>query len=176
MNDEGGPSISFTLTEEDVIRFLRYHSLTENRCWIWLTYGAAILLTGWASGKDGGLWLGLGFAAFTALLMPLLWRWSLRQNARFWMRANPSLTRTSLFEISPKGVRETGSWGEATMEWSAYHRVAATPDAILLYRSRHLAEVIPRRAFPTPDAAEAFLEAARRWHVASLESERGPGR
>jgi hypothetical protein len=61
-------------------------------------------------------------------------------------------------------------WGEALTNWQAAVRIVDMPDYILFYRNQNMADVIPIRAFATPEAAETFLRTAREWHAAATGS------
>lgn len=61
-----------------------------------------------------------------------------------------------------------GSVAEGTLRWAAFGRVVGTPDYLYLYVGKSAATIVPRRAFGSPAAAAAFLEAAAEWHAPAL--------
>jgi YcxB-like protein len=161
------PTVTFSLTEEDLFCFLMFHSLHEQRRLTWGGYFAAIAFTFVMVAKEGQIGMAVGFAVALAIILIPTYRWSLRRAARRMMRESEQLVGENTRVLSPEGVLETGAWGEATLNWNAFDRIVETPDYIYLYRSPRMAEIIPRRAFRTPEAAEAFLQAAKAWHAAA---------
>ena len=108
--------------------------------------------------------------AVAALLQGLYFylRAKLRRQAR---RKRPRPVITAVLTPAGTVVRdEEGS--ETRMGWAAVPRIEATAAHIFLFQVIEkgrvtAAHVIPRRAFASPAAAEAFLDAARRWHAAA---------
>src|SRR5207247_1103750 len=95
-------------------------------------------------------------------------------NAKQWCRRNIGVTGEQSVAISPAEVLWTWETGRSTQEWSAFQRIADSRDYILFYRGPSFAQLIPRRAFATPDAADVFLQCATEWHAAVRASP--PGR
>jgi hypothetical protein len=166
------PTVTFSLTEEDIFRFLMFHSLHEQRRLTWSGYLAAIACTFLLVAKEGQIGMAVGFAVALAIILIPTYRWSLRRAARRMMRESQQLVGENTCVLSPEGVLETGAWGEATLNWNAFDRIIETPDYIYMYRTPRMAEIIPRRAFRTPEAAEAFLQSTKGWHAAASKLSR----
>ena len=63
--------------------------------------------------------------------------------------------------LSDYGVTESTSVNETRTAWAGVDRVEQNPDYIFIYTSPAAAHVIPRRAFGSPQEAEAFYQLAR---------------
>ena len=66
--------------------------------------------------------------------------------------------------LGEDGLTESTAVGESRTSWSGVDRVEQSADYIYIYTSPAAAHVIPKRAFPTPEQADAFyrLSQARR--------------
>jgi hypothetical protein len=122
-----------------------------------------ILLTTDAPSAPPGVGILSGAVAVAGFL--LLLRWAL------WVQVKRSdlvvgLMDECTVEISPEGVWYSSAKIKGRLEWTAFVRIASSPDAILLYQGGRQALVVPFRAFPTRTAAERFLQAAKEWHEA----------
>lgn len=168
MTSESSPRVTVSLTAEDLFRFEWYHIRhTGLRFAIWIWY-LGFIVVGFSSamaGSDDSLPTGIAFALLAAVIAPLVGRWLLRMKTAHDFRKMPAPLREATFEISPTGFRQSGSFGEGTFKWSALRKVVGTPDHILFYLTGRLASVIPRRDFASAAEADAFLEAARKWHA-----------
>jgi hypothetical protein len=82
LSPEVSPTVTFSVTEEDIFRFLMYHSLHEQRRLTWSGYLAAIAVTFWSVAKEGQLGMAVGFALALAIILIPVYRWSLRKSAR----------------------------------------------------------------------------------------------
>jgi hypothetical protein len=124
------PTVTFSLTEEDLFRLLMFHSLHQQRRLTWSGYLAAIAFTFVMVAKEGQLGMAVGFAVALAIILIPTYRWSLRRAARRMMRDSQQLVGENTRVLSPEGVLETGAWGEATLNWNAFDRIvdaSATP-------------------------------------------------
>ena len=66
--------------------------------------------------------------------------------------------------LGEDGLTESTAVGESRTSWSGVDRVEQSADYIYIYTSPAAAHVVPKRAFPNPEQAEAFyrLSQARR--------------
>jgi YcxB-like protein len=169
MTQESDPKVTFSVTPEELFCFEWGHFLREHPYLLggyYLLVIAVAFYTAFALWK-GSLLAGLAFAVFAAVFAPVFFRWLLRKKTQRTFRSIPVQTRQSTIELSPSGIRQRGEYGEGSFHWAALHRVVGTREQIALYLNRRIAIAIPRRAFPTPASADAFLEAARTWHAAA---------
>lgn len=68
--------------------------------------------------------------------------------------------------LEADGIRESNPTGETTRSWSSVEKAAITPHHLFIYTSGIEAFVVPRRAFASDDAFEAFVQqVAERSHV-----------
>ncbi len=63
--------------------------------------------------------------------------------------------------LTPDAVHERTAVNESKAAWRGIFRIDATPSHIFIFIQPNAAHVIPRRAFPAPEDAEAFLSTAR---------------
>jgi hypothetical protein len=76
-------------------------------------------------------------------------------------------------EITPAGFFSSkADVGESRRVWSSIDRIEQTPQLVLVYVNHFTAMAIPKRAFASPAAVEAFVQAARDWHRAAVESKK----
>lgn len=66
--------------------------------------------------------------------------------------------------LSPETLFERTTVNNSKTKWSGIFRVDATPKHIFIFTQPNAAHVIPRRAFPTAEAAEQFFSTARAYH------------
>jgi hypothetical protein len=66
-------------------------------------------------------------------------------------------------EISPEGVTEVRPFGQSSTAWQGIERVTRHDDYAYLYINALAAIIVPRRAFPNPQAFEEFVEASRNY-------------
>jgi hypothetical protein len=74
-----------------------------------------------------------------------------------------------ILEISPEGLLISSQRSESRSQWSVVTHIRATRHHICLWMGE-APYVIPRRAFSSPEEAEAFLQAATAWHRAATTS------
>ena len=106
----------------------------------------------------------IGFSVFYYLILPKL----LGRQAR----SNPAFRGPHTLEITPAAIGgETRGVGQTRVFWSTVVGVGSTAGYLMIFWQSGGTTVIPRRAFPTGEAADEFLSAARRWHAAATASE-----
>jgi hypothetical protein len=69
--------------------------------------------------------------------------------------------------LTPEGLHEQTAVNESKTAWRGIHRIDATKDHLFIFLQPAMAHVIPRRAFPTPADADAFLAKARDYFAAA---------
>jgi hypothetical protein len=182
----GAIAVTFRNTDEDIAAFLA-HQLARQQGRLGMTVGAlmpsflawvAVNALFYASGRYNlvvGILMGGGGVVVLAL-GPWLVRRLVGRMAR--KEAGKKAARSEMtVEISPEGVvtRIPGQPGAAARSsWPTVTAIEETGDHIFLKESKSggdlvTARVIPRRAFATPEAAEVFVRAARRWKAAARE-------
>lgn len=176
----GTLSVSVHVSDADVAEFLASHHARRSRLGPMARIALPLVIV--IAVIDLALWNAGRFTVFTAIsnvvwlaialvLFPWLWRRALRKMAS---RGGPRGEHT--LEIGPGGLATFAQGRPAVRRsWSTVPRIAATPNQILFYVSDPDAEVVsveivPRREFATPEAADAFLDAARRWRDRAVEA------
>ena len=72
--------------------------------------------------------------------------------------------------LTPETLHERTAVNDSKAAWRSLFRIDATPDHIFIFTQPNSAYVIPRRAFPTPSDADAFLTSARDYYAAAPRS------
>lgn len=170
-------AVSVNVSDDDVADFLAYHHGRRSRLGpvvrMSLPMLAVVLivdLTLWRTGRFtiltvvlSAFWLAIAIALF-----PWLWRRQLRQLAR---RGGPRHEHS--IEIGPGGLVGLAQGKPAVRRsWSVVSQIATTDKHLFFYVSDPDAEIVsveivPRREFATPEAADAFLAAACHWKQAA---------
>ena len=75
----------------------------------------------------------------------------------------PMRRRTNSIRVDTGGFHKTANDELNTLEWSHVHEVVATKSSILIFTNRNCAVMVPKSAFATPDAADAFAQSAIRY-------------
>jgi hypothetical protein len=176
---EDHKKVTFKVTERDVLRFVRFHLLHApgSRLWTWGLYLAWILWPAYTAvtvdyelPPDHPLFrtmpliaasITIPLCALTGVLFFWFMTWV---NAKQWSRQTIGVIGEGTVEISPEAVSRTWETGESLQKWSAFQQIVGTPEFILFYQGQNFAQIIPRRAFASPEAAEAFLQSAQQWH------------
>jgi hypothetical protein len=63
--------------------------------------------------------------------------------------------------LTTNGLREESETGESSTLWRGISKISSNDQYIFFYLNPNLAHVVPRRAFPSDEDAERFLETAR---------------
>ncbi len=72
------------------------------------------------------------------------------------------------FALTPETLRTHTAASDANISWKGIYRIDATASHLFFFVQPELAYIIPRGAFPTPEAAEEFLATARAYHGAAV--------
>lgn len=158
--------VRYTNTFRDLIGFNLYHLPRTGVMQI--VFIAAIVLHAWSFGPSvrklddslpmkvsvflTSLLLVLGALVVIQFLLVLL---------TYLPSKNKGLLTEHVVRISDDGIVEETAFGTTTSTWSAVPKVGQTRRRIFLYTQQHAAHIIPKRAFPTPDAATQFVEFAQ---------------
>lgn len=163
--------VKFTVTEDDVFRLQIYHLLYSREillallvCALLLFGGTAYLLMALGERIVAGMVAGLLSVLFYAALNV----WGAFRRVDRWKQLVGVDAREQGVEISPDGVVWSVGSEQASqnLKWSDIHRVTGMPKYICFFLGKRSLNLIPRRAFASPEASESFLLAAREWHAA----------
>jgi hypothetical protein len=177
MSSESRQRVEITVTEKDVFRFLIYDAL-HSRIIMAIVVALSLLLFDDAINFARAHFpmIPVALAALYSVLAPAIFlslcRWWLWLKAKRAGQAIIGAIGERTLEISPEGVSTSSARGKAQLKWTAFARIVGTPDAIYFYLGKRIASVIPRRAFPSPMAADTFLQAARAWRAAATQDQK----
>jgi len=101
--------------------------------------------------KTFGMLLTSVFAALLILqiLLPFV------IHRRFYSR-NPSLFGMRTVTFDDDGVKSDSQIAHIEIKWSSFVKFKETKNLFLLYQTRDVVGITPKRAFPSPDAVEQF--------------------
>jgi hypothetical protein len=165
-------TVTYTVTEQDLYEHYRHANTSDpkRKTRIWFAYVILLLGTFWAFSATLPLPQLVLLELVVAMLAVPLYYGLLRLRIRERIRDVPAVIGDEMIAIFPEGLRTVSELGEVKFKWSEITRVEAIPGQILIGTDRHNTLLIPRRAFPSTEAAEAFLEAAQSWHTTAHQS------
>jgi hypothetical protein len=106
METENRLRLTFTVTEDDVIRYTLFHGNYVRNVSSWLGsvfFLSVVIIPNWLNNATA-LFM-MAPAAFSFTLVPVLWyRSSLIQAAKRWCRETVGVTGESTLEVSPEGL------------------------------------------------------------------------
>ena len=72
----------------------------------------------------------------------------------------PMRRRINSVRIDPAGVLKTSNGEPNALGWNQVHEVVATKSSVLIFTNRNCAVMIPKSAFASREAADAFAQSA----------------
>ncbi len=164
---EAAMEVRFYLTGEDVWNFTKY-SLFRARTFLplGLIFGILILLGLLFGPNDPTSAVFSVFPFLIALLIVvLLLAILLRRSAHGKTAQYLALQGEQTITLRPDGFHLRNNFMDALIFWRAVKSITADQHNLyfLVQSNRIVAHVIPRRAFASPQAAEAFLSQAQSW-------------
>lgn len=92
--------------------------------------------------------------------LSLLYSWAVMRVK--WKKNSDILLHPILTRISPEGFYQKSILSEGQVHWQLIEKLQATREFFLFWlRKSNYAYFVPRRVWPSPEAAEAFLNQAR---------------
>jgi hypothetical protein len=82
--------------------------------------------------------------------------------------AGKQISGTHTVELTPQGVYDSAEQYYTSWRWSAFRQITSTRRHIIMFIGTQTAAFVPRSAFPTPEASEAFLQLAKQFHEAAV--------
>jgi hypothetical protein len=152
-------TVSFTITVDDVVGFLKLQQQTLNR--VGLALGLAALLVGagyaaFAADLFSALWFGgIGIVILIAAGTDVFDRWRVQRGAR------SLIGSTASFTLDDEGIASETITGSGRVPWSSVTRLLQSDRTLLIKRDRVPVAWIPTRAFASPDelnATVAFIQ------------------
>lgn len=66
--------------------------------------------------------------------------------------------------LAPDQITVTTEAGTSTYKWTAINKIETTAEWVFIYNTAISAFTIPRRAFPSDDACQTFIETVKAYH------------
>jgi hypothetical protein len=85
-----------------------------------------------------------------------------RINRQRW-KQQPGLARPRVFEFNAETVMTSDGISTGIYRWEAFYRCVETIDLFMLYPSGITFIMVPKRAFPSPEALENFRQLIQEW-------------
>ena len=176
MPDSTSLQIDYHLTRKDLVTFWRDRWADPKvRRTIWTIYAIVIC---WMVGSAIWNWRGSG-QPVSELLANLAVSCGIVLTAcaltRWWLPPWASLAQSLRRDVvthhqvtaTPTQVSVRTSSGEKHRTWAEIVGIIRSTNSFLLVGTNGFACIIPQRAFPSPEAAEAFYQSAYNWHAGS---------
>jgi len=110
--------------------------------------------------------------ALIVLVQAVIWNaflfWARRRAVIAQTAARPGAIGLHTLALILDGVREQTSVIEALVRWTKVTEIAESAQLIVLFFSPRYGFIVPKRAFPTAEGAQAFLETARAYQQSAL--------
>lgn len=167
-----GPSlsVSYQLTEDEVVTALRWEAVHNRRVQVMLGCAALILLCGVVAlagdSSDGAGWFLIAAGGYIAVLMGYM---VVRGPHRSWRRSIGLRGPQSLM-FSEAGVEVRTTVAESKAKWDLYSGTYETPDAYLVRLvNRRVYYIFPKRIFRSSDEEMTFRDLLTRHTDAHLK-------
>ena len=147
----------FALTKDDYRRGVRAFYARQPMTWILFMLCLVIALVNWGVFEVSPVVQAISFAlpiliyvGFLFVFMP----WWVGRHAQ----RNERMSVETTWRVTEERVAVSNTFAEGTMDWGTFRRVVETPDAYLLVYTinKNMFQIIPKRAFASPDQAAAF--------------------
>jgi hypothetical protein len=171
--------VEYTLTLEDAIAFLQYHSRHARQGkgqprhlgWLWLVLLGLVsflIVTVTLAGEAPALTLRAWGPVLLFVVYAFFYRFGNklleRQRVRG-LRRNPRFFDKRTLALSPEALTASDQSAANTVRWHAVERIIEQPDHAFFYISQVEAFILPKRAFADERQFEEFVDTARRYHA-----------
>lgn len=158
-------TVTTTMTERDLRSAIVYTMHRRSRFMLRII---AVLLVLLVLVTALGLGIGSDFSGvegFLAELWPLylviillavLVPFTIWQTARRQMRSSSELSQPHVFRFDDEGFEIESAHSSGRCAWPALHEVRERPETLMLYRSKDLFHLLPKRSFDSPAQLEAL--------------------
>jgi hypothetical protein len=147
----------FALTKDDYRRGVRAFYARSSTTWILFALCLALSLMNWAVFDAAPLVQAVSFVLpilfYLGFLFGFMPWWLARQ-----VQHNERMRLETTWRVTDDRVAVSTAFAEGTMDWGTFRRVVDTPNAYLLVYTvnKNMFQIIPKRAFASPDQAAAF--------------------
>lgn len=171
--------VTYHVEVADMQAFQRHHrrispQVRRVRIFLWLFFSAVSLHSAIRNQTSLGLRV-VHFVVMLATLAAMIAAINFVANWIAQFRAFHNTERNGVLgehtiTLTPEALHERTAVNDSKASWSGIFRTDATPTHIFIFTQPNAAYVIPRRAFPTPKAAEQFFSTARAYHEAVVST------
>ena len=116
----------------------------------------------------GIVWVTLGGAAVYILCFAPV-KWSRKRIFLSTVEARPGALGLHTLALGVEGFHEENAAVETRVRWPKVSEIADNKQLIVLFLGPQFGYLIPKRAFPSEEQAQAFLETARAYHQSALK-------
>lgn len=110
----------------------------------------------------GGYWVWtLIFTVALFGLWAVFLLWSQQRGLKVQLEARIGSIGLHTMQLAPDGFREQNAVMECFVKWSKVTEIAESPQVLVFFLGPRFAFIVPKRAFPSPEQAQAFLQTAR---------------
>ncbi len=148
--------LEIELTVADVKAWAKYWRKTLGPMRHFLTPGWAALGVVIAAADDG--WIRAGILVFIGCFYVWI-AWSVRVNRRTYSQI--AIEGTGLLHVDEEALTLSNPKSSTRRLWGWHDEVVETDDHVFLVAGGCAARIIPKRSFPSPQAASAFVAVAR---------------
>lgn len=166
MNDDASIVFRYTPTADDYRKGIASYYFRQTSFLILIGIAGLMFLIGVF------LWIGAGFeqapyAPLLVFLLPILLFFSVLLQpwlASRQVNKNERMRTETTWTVSDDGLLVTTGYGQSKIDWETFGKVVETGDYFLLLYSwnRRLFQIIPKRAFASPDEMADFREYLKR--------------
>lgn len=107
------------------------------------------------------------------LILAAVWNlyllWVRRRTVNAQTDARPGSIGLHTLALGKDGIREQSSVMETFVRWSKVTEIAENTHSLILFFGPRIGYLVPKRAFPTAEGMQAFLETARTYHKSALD-------
>ncbi|MBI3725473.1 YcxB family protein [bacterium] len=166
--------VSYSLKEEDVDAYRRYYAIRRPAILFDIGFKtltvvlaiSSIYTLAWPPTLLADIFpLALALMPVVAVFPLMIW-------SRFGRAFRAAWRSTGQYgeqrmRISPDGIFVSGPTGETLKYWKAVHRIVESGGHAFIFTGHLQAFILPRRAFASSEAREAFLARARAWQASA---------
>ncbi len=117
----------------------------------------------------GSMWWNVWIGAAVFGFWLALTTWSRKRAYWKLTEATPGSIGLHTLALGPDGIHEQNTVKETIVKWPKVTEIAESPQLVVFFLSPRYGFLIPKRAFPTADGMQAFLETARAYHKSALD-------
>lgn len=174
-------SVDYQLTQQDLVRALRYPTWGDPKArkqllqWWLIGIGVALVLTAGLQALLGARSLPFVVVPFVlAVEWPLL-LWSHPKSLAKIYAKQPAALEPARLTVRPEALLISTRKAETRMEWHAIRDIAVTGEYTLFILGRYQVVAVPWRCFESPSAAQRLSALAREYWLTAAASPRAPG-